>query len=155
MKLAEALMLRTELQVRAKGLVERAEGAARFQEGESPAEDATTLIAAATDAYEELGDLVARINHTNASCELDDGTTLTRALAQRDALGKRRALLTKVADHATSGLLYGYRQMRSELRWEIAVPVADLRSQCDRLARDFRELDARIQQANWATDLDE
>ncbi len=48
----------------------------------------------------------------------------------------------------------GYaRQLRSELKMLSALPVADLRAQADGLARELRELDVRIQRANWEIDL--
>jgi hypothetical protein len=34
-----------------------------------------------------------------------------------------------------------------------ALPVASLRAQADAFARELRELDVRIQQANWEVDL--
>jgi hypothetical protein len=34
-----------------------------------------------------------------------------------------------------------------------ALRVADLRAQADRVARELRELDVRIQQSNWEVDL--
>ncbi len=34
-----------------------------------------------------------------------------------------------------------------------ALPVAELRGQADALARDIREIDVRIQRANWEVDL--
>ena len=34
-----------------------------------------------------------------------------------------------------------------------ALPVAQLRAQADVLAREIRELDVRIQRANWEVDL--
>jgi hypothetical protein len=162
MKLAEALIARSELQVRAKELLARSVAAARYQEGETPAEDASALIVEATGAYEELGTLVAQINQTNASYVLAADLTLTSALAQRDTLARRRALLTKVADAGAGkedneylGRHFGARQMRSELRWEVAVSVPELRDECNQLAREHRELDALIQQANWTADLSE
>ncbi|MBC8093936.1 MAG: hypothetical protein H7Y15_18765, partial [Pseudonocardia sp.] len=45
------------------------------------------------------------------------------------------------------------RQLRSELRQLSALPVAELRTRADGVARDLRELDVRIQQANWEADL--
>jgi hypothetical protein len=45
------------------------------------------------------------------------------------------------------------RQLRSELKMLTALPVAELRSQADDLARQLREVDVRIQQANWQFDL--
>ncbi len=102
MKLAEALLARKELAVRANELVERSVASARYQEGETPAEDAAVLVVDATAAFQELGDLVARINQTNASYVLENGMTLTRALAERETLARRRALLTRVAEGASA-----------------------------------------------------
>jgi hypothetical protein len=45
--------------------------------------------------------------------------------------------------------------MRSELRQISALPVAELRSRADAVAQELRELDNRIQQANWLHDLKE
>ncbi|HEX4246760.1 MAG TPA: hypothetical protein VH008_02765, partial [Pseudonocardia sp.] len=61
------------------------------------------------------------------------------------------AVLVAAADAASgSG---GYRQLRSELRQISALPVSQLRVRADGVARDVRELDARIQQANWSVEL--
>jgi hypothetical protein len=45
--------------------------------------------------------------------------------------------------------------MRSELRQVSALPVAALRARADAVAQELRELDNRIQQANWSHDLEE
>ncbi|WP_306749588.1 DIP1984 family protein [Saccharothrix yanglingensis] len=45
------------------------------------------------------------------------------------------------------------RQLRSELLHASALPVATLRADADRLARDIREIDIDIQQANWQVDV--
>ncbi|MDN5916477.1 MAG: DIP1984 family protein [Pseudonocardia sp.] len=76
---------------------------------------------------------------------------MTDALALRDVLRLRHALLTAAADAAAGH--GGYRQLRSELRQLSALPVAELRRRADGVARDVRELDARIQQANWTVAL--
>jgi hypothetical protein len=43
--------------------------------------------------------------------------------------------------------------MRSELRYLSAVDVPALRRRADEVAKEHRELDARIQQVNWEVDL--
>jgi hypothetical protein len=43
--------------------------------------------------------------------------------------------------------------MRSELRYLSALEVPSLRRQGDDVAKELRELDNRIQQANWEVDL--
>src|SRR5262245_30135911 len=101
MKLAEALALRADAQKRFEQLRVRAQASARYQEGEEPAEDAAALLQEAADVLRELEDLIRRINRTNAMTSLDDGVTLTDAIARRDVLRLRHALLSSVADAAS------------------------------------------------------
>ena len=157
MKLAEALAARADLQRRIEQLRSRISANARFQEGEEPAEDAAALLAEAHADLDRLGDLISRINATNALLDLGGGRTMTDALAARDVLKLRHALVTDAAAAASgSGGAFGHlRQMRSELRQFAALPVAELRGQADAIARELRELDGRIQQANWTNDLKE
>lgn len=154
MKLAEALAQRAALTKRLEQLRARAQANARYQEGETPAEDAPALLAEADDVLDELERLIRQINVTNAQAELEPGVSLTDALARRDVLRWRHAVYTGLAD-AASGKHHNdfVRQMRSELRILTAVPVADVRRRADDLARDYRELDIRVQQRNWEVDL--
>lgn len=154
MKLAEALALRAETVRRVERLRVRIVGNARYQEGEEPAENAKDLLVEAQAALDEFEVLVRRINRTNAVARLDDATTLTDALARRDTLRMRYALVTQAADAAAGKNQQGQaRQLRSELKMFSALPVVPLRTLADVLARDIRELDLRIQRANWEVDL--
>jgi hypothetical protein len=94
---------------------------------------------------------IARINRTNAAVDLGADGTMTEALARRDVLRLRYSVLSAAADAAGSDT--GFRQLRSELRQVTALPVRELRTRADDVARQLRELDVRIQQANWTHDL--
>jgi predicted signal transduction protein with EAL and GGDEF domain len=154
MKLAEALALRSDASKRYEQLRSRAQANARYQEGEPPAENAAELLAEADRVLAELEDLIRRINRTNAATSLDAELTVTDAIAQRDVLRLRHALYTSVADAASGKAGPGMvRQMRSELRYVAAVSVSELRTAADETAKQHRELDVRIQRANWETDL--
>jgi hypothetical protein len=152
MKLAEALALRAEAARRAEQLRARIAASARYQEGETPAEDAAALLTEAGEALDELESLVRRINRTNAAA-LVEGGTLTDALARRDVLRLRHSLITSAADAAAGKDQRAFRQLRSELRMIPALPVAELRGQADDLARKLREVDTVIQRTNWEADL--
>jgi hypothetical protein len=154
MKLAEALVLRADATRRVEQLKSRVAASARYQEGEEPAEDAARLLAEAGTVLDELEALIRRINRTNSAAVLDGAGTLTDALARRDVLRMRHAVLTVAADAAV-GRAHGgaVRQLRSELKMLSALPVAELRGRADRLAREIREVDMRIQRANWEVDL--
>ncbi|GLW31935.1 DIP1984 family protein [Actinoplanes regularis] len=152
MKLAEALALRADASRRAEQLRSRVTSSSRYQEGESPAEDAAALLAEAGQALDELESLIRRINRTNAATPVEGGT-LTDALARRDVLRLRHGLVTSAADAAAGDGNRGFRQLRSELRMIPALPVADLRRQAGELARQLREVDTLIQRTNWEADL--
>ncbi|PSJ30139.1 hypothetical protein B7P34_03855 [Streptosporangium nondiastaticum] len=154
MKLAEALAERAEATRRVEQLRARVVSSARYQEGETPAEDAAQLLAEAGEALETLETLIRRINRTNAAARIGQDGTLTDALARRDVLRLRHAVVTSAADAAAGTGERGYgRQLRSELMMLSALPVAELRAQADVLAREIREIDVRIQRANWEVDL--
>ncbi|WP_449407614.1 DIP1984 family protein [Microbacterium maritypicum] len=154
MRLAEALTARADLQRRIEQLRARITANARYQEGEEPAEDASALLVEAEEALAELRDLIRCINATNARLDLGADGTMTDALAARDVLRLQHSLLADAAAAASGGGVPGFRQMRSELRQLTALPVGSLRARADETARELRELDNRIQQANWTNDLE-
>jgi hypothetical protein len=153
-KVAEALALRADATHRVKQLQARIVSDVRYQEGEEPAEDAPALLAEAGTVLDELEVLMRRTNRTNAAADLGADGTVTDALARRDTLRLRHAIVTTAANAAagrTQG--GGVRQLRSELKMLAALPVATLRAQADDLARQIRDLDVRIQRSNWEVDL--
>lgn len=154
MKLAEALSLRANATRRIEALRTRIVGNARYQEGEEPAEDAAALIVEVDGVLDDYESLLRRINRTNAATTIGADGTLSDALARRDALRLRHHLLTAAADAAAGTAGSGYsRQLRSELKMLAALPVSELRSRADQVARELRELDVRVQRANWEVDL--
>jgi len=153
LKLAEALANRADLRRRVEQMRGRLQKSALVQEGESPPEDPQKLLEELERIVSELEEYVRRINRTNLSATLSGGeTTLTDALARRDALtlryGNLKTLVSAASDRVPR---YG----RAEIRILSAVEVGPLRRRMDELARERRELDISIQQANWATDLTE
>lgn len=100
MKLAEALAERADATRRVEQLRARVVSNARYQEGESPAEDATQLLADAGEALDTLESLIRRINRTNAAVDMGPDGTLTDALARRDVLRLRHSVVTSAADAA-------------------------------------------------------
>lgn len=150
MKLAEALAERAALTTRLNQLSQRAAQHARVQEGEAPVEDPAALLAEHDRVSGELAALIARINRTNLQATLADGTTLTDALALRDVLRLRVQAYTQTAD---AGAARADRYSQSEIRYVAAIDVAAVRATADALSQQWRELDIRIQEANWQSDL--
>jgi len=155
MKLAEALAQRADALRKLEELRTRIEANATYQEGETPAEDATVLLREADQVVAGLEGLIRRINRTNTTATLADGRTLTDALARRDVLRLKHSLWTKAAAAATGhGRGFG-RQLRSELVTLSALDVTALRSEADAVAQELRTLDLQVQEANWQVDLAE
>lgn len=120
-----------------------------MQEGETPAEDPAALIAAIEQTSTQLVDLVQKINRTNVSTRLD-GETIADAIARRDNLMLRQSIYRSLAEAAT---ITQDRYMKSEIKFISTVAVTEIQKRADDLARDYRELDAKIQAANWNTEL--
>ena len=154
MLLGEALADRAGRKRQLTQVAVRAAAVARYQEGEEPAESADELLAKGRALIGELRELARRINRTNSATELEPGFTLTDALALRDGYAAQHKLVTAVADAGAGGRDVAWaRQLRSELPQVSAVRVADLRAEADQIAEARRNLDVRIQQAGWATEL--
>jgi hypothetical protein len=152
MKLAEALILRADCKKRLEQLKARVIRNARVQEGDAPAEEPQGLLAEVERVARELAELIKRINRTNSATAFGDGLNLSDALAERDALGLRHRLYSDLAQAAS---ISQDRYSRSEVKYVSAVSVADAQKRADDLAREYRSLDARIQELNWKAELSE
>ncbi len=154
MKLAEALTERKSLMEKLARLRARLAANARVQEGDEPAEKPDTLLSEVDAAAVALGALIVRINRTNVSVtlEVEPRLTLMEAIAQRDMLRLRFAALTELVAAAEPSPRH-FALTRSEVRSRPTVDVAALQMRVDALAREIRELDTRLQAANWAVEL--
>ena len=123
---------------------------ARVQEGEEPAENTDELLAEVERVFSRLLELVSAINRTNANTAFNEVQTISDAIATRDVLGKKRDLLGGIADAASTRQ---DRYSKSEVKFVATVPVGQLQKQIDQLAKQFREVDTRLQELNWKTDL--
>lgn len=156
MKIAEALMERAAIDKQLHDLGNRLTASARFVEGEEPAEDVAELLSRSRALISRQYELVAAINMTNARTVLEDGMTVTQAIAARAGLAHMRKFLAETADHASPGRdPYSRGRRRTELPEKTDIPVSDMRREADMMAAAHRVLDAKIQVANWNTELDE
>ena len=142
---------RAELQARLGEVRDRLRVSALAQEGDRPAEDPEPLLSELDAIAVELEKLIADINRTNAVARISSGT-LTEALARRDVLGLLHGALKAVADSTAQQQA---RYSRSEIRLVRTFDVGAVRSRVDELARDRRQLDVEIQNANWTVELQE
>ena len=149
MKLAEALILRADIQKRIEQLKSRLADNAKVQEGEKPSEEPNTLLAELDALSGELEQLIVRINLTNCTAKTD-GKSLTELIAKRDILTLKAGALRAFAQVAAQKI---DAYSRSEIKILSTVDVAALQKQVDELAKQIRQLDTTLQGANWQTDL--
>ncbi|MGD0932190.1 MAG: DIP1984 family protein [Candidatus Korobacteraceae bacterium] len=150
MKLAEALAERSDCQNRIEEIRKRLTRSARVQEGEQPAEDTTELLAETGRTFARLLELVSAINRTNSKTAFDNERSISEAIAERDVVGKRRDFLSGIAEAASTRQ---DRYSKSEVRFVATVSVGKLQMEVDQLAKRYRELDTRLQELNWKTEL--
>ena len=150
MKLAEALILRADCQKRFAQLKSRLLTNAKVQEGDAPAEKPQDLIVELEGTSTELLDLIKRVNKTNSATYVTGGGTISDALAERDVLALQRAAY---ADLAQSAAITQGRFTRSEIKYVSTINVVKIQKRADELSKKYRELDARIQELNWQTEL--
>lgn len=149
MKLAEALNQRADLQKRIAQLKERISNNVKVQEGDEPAEKPEDLFKELDGSLKELESLIVRINRTNQET-VWEGKTLTEMIAGKDVLSLQLSVLRSVLEAAN---VRSDRYSRNEIKFVRTIDVNPLQKQVDDLSRDLRELDSKLQQANWMTDL--
>ncbi len=150
MKLAEALIERADLQCRLEQLKQRLNQNAQYQEGEEPAESPEALLAEYRQAATKLEQLIVKINLANNRIQLESGQLIVEALAKRDRLKAEHNTLINLADAATQTF---DRYSRSEIKTLAAIDVKNIRKQIDEIAKQHRQLDTQIQQANWLSEI--
>lgn len=150
MKLAEALILRSDLQKRIEQLRVRLSRNVKVQEGDTPAEDPDEILNELDQTLTQLETIIRKINHTNANTPFADGMKLSDALAKRDLLGKRRDILSEAVNLAS---IKQDRYSKSEVKFFSTINVSQVQKEIDRLSKEYRELDTRIQELNWKTDV--
>jgi len=149
MKLAEALQERADLNTRIEQLRSRIQSNVLVQEGEKPDEKPEKLLKELNEDLNRLEYLIQKINLTNCKCLLD-GASLTELIAKKDVM--------KLKQSAYRDILYSASQKtnrarNSEIKVVSVVNVEELQKEADRIAKEVRLLDNRIQQANWTVDL--
>ena len=149
MKLAEALNQRADLQKRIAQLRERLANNVKVQEGDQPAEKPEDLFKELEGSLNQLKELIVRINRTNQET-VWEGMTLTEMIAGKDVLSMHLGALRATLEAAN---VRSDRYSRNEIKFVRTIDVNDLQKKVDDLSKDLRELDSKLQQANWMTDL--
>lgn len=150
MKLAEALLLRSDLQTKLASLQQRINTNILIQEGDQASEDANALIQEAFQVNAELHQIIRRIHLTNANAQTIHGKALLNVLNERDALTQKHRIVQQAID---SSRRENGRYSSSEIRWVKTISVAELQKQADEISQQLRQNNLEIQASNWQVDL--
>lgn len=150
MKLAEALLIRSDLQKKLFQLKARIANNVKVQDGDSPNEDPNALIIEANQVITELATLIEKIHCTNALSQTSEGESLLNLLNKREELEMRHKLLSDAIDMASNEAV---RYSPREIKWKVMVSVSALQKQADDLSMKLRKLNLVIQANNWQIDL--
>ncbi|WP_299570909.1 DIP1984 family protein [uncultured Leptotrichia sp.] len=149
MKIAEALILRADIQKRISQLKTRLNNNAKVQENEEPAENPEFLLTELDDLISQLNDLIIKINRTNTFSKID-GISLVELIAKKDTLSQKAVILREFIEIASQKInLYS----STEIKVFSTVNVPAQQKQLDKLSKEIRETDTKLQQANWTIDL--
>ncbi len=149
MKLSEALIIRSDLQKRVEQIRMRLVANAKVQEGDKTAEDPNEILAELDQTITDLTDIIKRINLTN-SVVTDGKNTITELLAKRDCLSLKIKIEQEFLTTARNKI---DRYSNKEIKVFSAIDVKTGQAKLDKLSKELRELDVKIQALNWASDL--
>ncbi|BDQ51832.1 hypothetical protein EfsSVR2281_36430 [Enterococcus faecalis] len=111
MKLAEALLLRRDLESKLTLLREEIASSAVIQEGDTLDRSIDDLLLDYETTNQEFAQLVIAINQRNAVAKIGEQETIAAALEKREALRRSHAMLTATLE-AEPRLLHGWDVMR-------------------------------------------
>ncbi|WP_233885738.1 DIP1984 family protein [Tenacibaculum piscium] len=144
MKLAEGLLLRADLMKKIEQLQNRIRPVLIVSGDKLPQENPNKLLAQLRKAIQDLQFLVIRINKTNNQTLVAGQGTLMEALAKRDAL--------KMLSEKLRNIRYDAQVNNSgDANLKTTIDIKKLQTEMDVTARNFRELDSKIQETNWLT----
>lgn len=150
MKLAEALLLRSDQQKKLASLKQRINTNVLVQDGDEPSEDPNELIKQVFALTQESNELIYCIHLTNAQTKLEDGKVLLSLLSLRDSYAEQyKILIDAIANTYREPDRYSSR----EIKWKKVIPVSSLQKQADDISAKLRDLNVKIQAANWQIDL--
>lgn len=152
MKLAEALLERSETQKRILDLQRRLQENAVVQQDDPPLEDPAVLYAELLKQYEALANWNRRINLTNNNTTFDGNLKICDALALRELLDKQIRELESVASHF---VIKSNRYSKTEIKNVVTMNPKPIRDQVEKLRVERKGLDLKLKALNWNIELAE
>ncbi len=124
----------------------------KVQEGQELIEDPTDLLKEYKVVNEKLIAMVQAINKTNINTIIKEyDMTIADALVKKERLLALKNVYEDVVDSATN---YQTRMSRTEIKFVNVVDVKRIQKLSDAVSKEYRQLDAKIQEVNWLTELE-
>ena len=151
MLLAEALLKKAVLKKELEALEQRMGDSARIPHDEEPVDDYLVLLGSYREKEGELLDMSLRILATNISTAFREGETISQAIIRRDSLKRVVSMYNKLLNAASGGerRLFSSR----DIKYKRLVDMDKVRVNKDNVAMQYRDLDVKLQQLNWNTEL--
>ena len=146
MKLAEGLLLRADLLKKIEHLQNRIKPVLIVSDDKQPQEDPIVLLAQLRKAIQDLELIIVRINKTNNETIVEGEGLLYEALDKRDTL---KMLSEKLRNIRQAAQIYN----TGETNLKATISIKNLQIEMDQTGRAFREIDSKIQEINWLTEL--
>jgi len=146
LKLAEGLLLRADLVKKIEHLQNRIRPVLIVSDDKLPQEDPDKLLAQLRKAIQDLESIIIRINKTNNETKIEGEGSLMEALAKRDSL--------KMLSEKLRNIRYAAQVDNSgDANLKTTIDIKKLQIEMDQTGRAFREIDSKIQEMNWLTEL--
>ena len=146
MKLAEALLLRADLIKKIEHLQFRIVPLLIVSDDRLPQEDPDEVMAQLRKTILDLESIIIRINKTNNETIVEGEGLLMQALAKRDSLKMLSEKLRNIRQAAQIN-------NSSDKNLKTTIDIKKLQAEMDQTGRSFREIDSKIQEINWLTEL--
>ena len=148
---AEALLKKAVFKKDLDALEQRMEESARVPHDEEPVDDYLALLGNYREKESELLEISLRILATNNSAIFCEGETISQAIIRRDSLKRVVSMYNKLLSAAT-GSGRGMFHSR-DIKYKRVVNMDKVRSDMDNAAMQYRDIDVKLQQLNWNTEL--
>ena len=122
---------------------------AKVQEGDTPSEEPNMLLNELNDNIIELENIIKSINKTNSSTYIGN-ESISDIIAKRDTLGLKLSILRSFISESANKI---ERYSNKEIKILSTVNVAEQQKEIDKLSKEYRLIDTKLQGLNWTTDI--
>ncbi len=152
MTLAELLLERGELKKRVSELENRVITNVKFEEGQESYEDPELLLEKLSSTYSKLETLIEKTNRANATSTIDSGETIEQLIIKRQLLESKIASLKNIYEK-TMNSRDRFSDYAENVKYELRIDAKSFVKNLNSLCKESRELNLKIQRANWITEV--